>query len=80
MCTNNIRLFSVSIAEGKGKAIALYASIIATFVVGIVIGVLVGKGMEIYSILPLAGVYLAVLIIILTTREVPSNKDIKIAE
>ena len=80
MCTNNIRLFSVSIAEGKGKAVALYASIIATFVVGIVIGVLVGKGMTTYSIMPMAGIYLAVLIIIFTTKEVPSNEDIKNAE
>ena len=80
MCTNNIRLFSVSIAEGKRKAVALYASIIATFVVGIVIGVLVGKGMDIYSIIPMAGIYLAVLIIIFTTKEVPSNEDMKTAE
>lgn len=80
MCTNNIRLLSANIVEGKGKVIAIYAGIIATFIIGIVIGVLVIKSMEMYSIIPLTGIYLAVLIIIFTTKEVPSNEDIKIAE
>ena len=80
MCTNNIRLLSVSIAEGKGKVIAIYASIIATFIIGIVIGVLVGKGMEMYSIIPLTGIYLAVLLMFIISKEIPSNKIIKNAE
>ena len=46
MCTNNIRLFSVGIAEAKGKTILLYASILTTFIVGIVIGTLVGRPMS----------------------------------
>ena len=80
MCTNNIRLLSVSIAEGKGKVIASYASIIATFIIGIVIGVFVGKGMEMYSIIPLTGIYLAVLLMFIISKEIPSNKIIKNAE
>jgi uncharacterized membrane protein YoaK (UPF0700 family) len=80
MCTNNIRLLSVNIAEGKGKVIAIYASIIASFIIGIVIGVLVGKGMEMYSIIPLTGIYLAVLLMFIISIEIPSNEIIKNAE
>lgn len=80
MCTNNIRLLSVNIAEGKGKVIAIYASIIATFIIGVVIGVLVGKGMEMYSIIPLTGIYLAVLLMFIISGEIPSNEIIKNAE
>ena len=80
MCTNNIRLLSVNIAEGKGKVIAIYASIIATFIIGIVIGVFVGKGMEMYSLIPLTGIYLAVLLMFIISKEIPSNKIIKNAE
>lgn len=80
MCTNNIRLLSVNIAEGKGKVIAIYASIIATFIIGIVIGVLVGKGMEMYSIIPLTGIYLAILLMFIISKEIPSNEIIKNAE
>ena len=80
MCTNNMRLLSVGIAGGKGKEILLYASIITTFIIGIVIGVLVGKGMEMYSIIPLTGIYLAVLLLFIISREIPSNEIIKNAE
>ena len=80
MCTNNMRLLSSGIAEGKGKTILLYASIITTFIVGIVIGVLVGKGMATYSIIPITGIYLALLLMFIFTKEVPSNQDIKNAE
>lgn len=80
MCTNNIRLLSVNIAEGKGKVIAIYASIIASFIIGIVIGVFVGKGMEMYSIIPLTGIYLAVLLMFIISKEIPSNEIIKNAE
>lgn len=80
MCTNNIRLLSVNIAEGKGKVIAIYASIIASFIIGIVIGVFVGKGMEMYSIIPLTGIYLAVLLMFIISKEMPSNEIIKNAE
>lgn len=80
MCTNNIRLLSVNIAEGKGKVIAIYASIIASFIIGIVIGVLVGKGMEMYSIIPLTGIYLAILLMFIISKEIPSNEIIKNAE
>ena len=66
--------------EGKGKTILLYASIITTFIVGIVIGVLVGKAMTTYSIIPITGIYLAVLLLFIFTKEVPNNQDIKNAE
>ena len=80
MCTNNIRLFSVGIAEAKGKTILLYASILTTFIVGIVIGTLVGKAMTTYSIIPITPIYLAVLLMFIISREIPNNKDIKNAE
>ena len=80
MCTNNIRLFSVGIAEAKGKTILLYASILTTFIVGIVIGTLVGKGLTTYSIIPITPIYLAVLLMFIISREIPNNKDIKNAE
>ena len=80
MCTNNMRLLSTGIAEGKWKTVLLYASIIATFIIGIVIGVLVGKAMTTYSIIPITGIYLAVLLMFIFTKEVPSNQDIKNAE
>ena len=80
MCTNNIRLLSTGIAEGKVSKILFYLSIIGTFVVGIVIGVLVGKGMEIYSIMPIAGIFLIVLILGIVTKNVPSNVETEIAD
>ena len=80
MCTNNIRLFSVGIAEAKGKTILLYASILITFIVGIVIGTLAGRPMTTYSIIPVTGIYLAVLILLITTKEVPNNNELKNAE
>ena len=80
MCTNNIRLFSVGIAEAKGKTILLYASILTTFIVGIVIGTLVGKGLTAYSIIPVTSIYLAVLILLRATKEVPNNNELKNAE
>lgn len=80
MCTNNIRLFSVGIAEAKGKTILLYASILATFIVGIVIGTLVGRLMTTYSIIPVTGIYLAILILLVVTKEVPNNNELKNAE
>jgi hypothetical protein len=45
-----------------------------------VIGVLVGKGMEMYSIIPLTGIYLAVLLMFIISGEIPSNEIIKNAE
>lgn len=80
MCTNNIRLFSVGIAEAKGKTILLYASILTTFIVGIVIGTLVGRPMTTHSIISITGIYLAVLLMFIFSKEVPSNQDIKNAE
>ena len=80
MCTNNMRLLSTGIAEGKWKTVLLYASIITTFIVGIVIGVLVGKVMTTYSIIPVTGIYLVVLILLIASKEVPNNNELKNAE
>lgn len=77
MCTNNMRLLGKSIANRKVREIILYSSIIGMFVIGIVFGVLLGKAMGIYSICPLAGIYLIVLIIELASKEIPNNKEIK---
>ena len=75
MCTNNMRLLGKSIANRRIKDILVYTSIIATFVIGIVIGVLLGKVMGIYSISPIASVYLALLIVKLITKETPDNES-----
>ena len=47
MCTNNMRLLGKSIANRRIKEVLVYTSIIATFVIGIVIDVLLGKVMGI---------------------------------
>ena len=75
MCTNNMRLLSKGIAERELNKILLYVSIIAMFVIGIVVGVLLGKALGIYSISPIAAIYLALLIIQLITKEVPNNEE-----
>lgn len=80
MCTNNIRLFSKSIANGKGKDILFYACIISTFIIGIVFGALLGKAMELYSIMPISALYLIIFILILVTKAVPSNEMNKTAD
>lgn len=74
MCTNNMRLLGKSIANRRIKEVLVYTSIIATFVIGIVIGVLLGKVMGIYSICPIASVYLALLIVQLIAKETPDNE------
>ena len=75
MCTNNMRLLSVGIAEWNVKKILLYISIIGIFSIGIVIGVLSGKAMNIHSIAPIASIYLVVLILQLVSREIPNNEE-----
>ena len=76
MCTNNMRLFAVGIAEKDINKVILYVSIITMFVVGIVIGVLLGKALNVYAISPIAGIYLAILIIELVSKEIPQNETI----
>ena len=78
MCTNNMRLLGKSIANKRVREVLVYSTIIATFVVGIVIGVLLGKAMDVCSIWPVASIFLAILIIQLITKETPENE--KIAE
>ena len=74
MCTNNIRLLGKSIVNKRIREVLIYCAIIVTFVVGIVIGVLLGKAMGIYSICPIASIYLAILIIQFVTKETPENE------
>lgn len=75
MCTNNMRLLAVSVAEKKFERTLLYGVIIVVFSVGVVIGVLLGKAMDIYSISPIAAIYLIVLILQLVTKEIPNNEE-----
>ncbi len=75
MCTNNMRLLSNGIAEMAPRKILLYVSIILVFSIGIVTGVLLGKGMNAYSISPIASIYLIILILELTTKEIPNNEE-----
>ena len=75
MCTNNMRLLAVSIAEKKLDKTLLYIVIIVIFSIGVVMGVLLGKAMDIYSISPIAAIYLTILIIQLVTKEIPNNEE-----
>lgn len=75
MCTNNMRLLAVSVAEKKFERTLLYGVIIVVFSVGVVIGVLLGKAMDIYSISPIAAIYLIVLVLQLVTKEIPNNEE-----
>lgn len=68
MCTNNMRLLGKSIANRKLNDTLIYVSIIVTFISGIVLGVLVGKGMGIYAIMPMSSVYIVVLLIVLISK------------
>lgn len=77
MCTNNMRLLGKSIANRKYSEVLVYAMIIITFALGIVFGVLLGKAIDIYSVMPIASIYLIVLIIELITKEIPDNETLK---
>ena len=77
MCTNNMRLLGKSIANRKYSEILVYVAIIITFALGIVFGVLLGKAMGIYSIMPVASIYVIVLLIELISKEVPDNSQLK---
>ena len=68
MTTNNMRLFSKSIVNKNVEEILIYASIITTFALGIVFGVLLGKGMGIYSIMPISSIYLVIMLILLISK------------
>ena len=68
MCTNNMRLLGKSIANRRLNDTLIYISIIVTFIFGIVLGVLVGKGMGIYAIMPLSSIYIAILLITLISK------------
>ena len=63
MCTNNLRLFSISIAEKNGKKILFYLLIISLFCFGCILSVLLHKTMGLYSISPIASIYLVVFIV-----------------
>ena len=75
MCTNNMRLLAVSVAEKKFDKTLLYIAIIVVFSIGVISGALLGKVMGVYSISPIAAVYLMVLILQLVTKEVPNNEE-----
>lgn len=63
MCTNNMRLFSESIAERNKGKILFYLSVILMFAAGCAVGVSMVKLVGIYSLCPISGIYLLILII-----------------
>ena len=72
MCTNNRRLLMESTVEfasdKKNKRVFFFLGIILCFGLGAVISALIGKLITIYSISIVAGIYLAILIMLIVTR------------
>ena len=63
MCTNNLRLFSESIAQANWKNMVFYISIIFFFIVGCVVAIFLGKGLEYYSISPISSIFIVVIVL-----------------
>lgn len=72
MCTNNMRLLMESTVEfasdKKNKRVFFFLGIILCFGLGAVISALIGKLITIYAISIVAGIYLAILIMLIVTR------------
>ena len=72
MCTNNMRLLMESTVEfasdKKNKRVFFFLGITLCFGLGAVISALIGKAINIYSISVVAGIYLAILIMLMVTR------------
>ena len=77
MCTNNMRLLGKSIANKRLNEILIYTSIILTFILGIAIGTLLGKVMGIFSVMPIAAIYLIVLIVLLINKIDLKNEQLQ---
>ena len=82
MCTNNMRLLMESTVEfasdKKNKRAFFFLGIILCFGLGAVISALIGKTINIYSISVVAGIYLAILVMLIVTKskieQTPKNK------
>ena len=81
MCTNNMRLLMESTVEfasdKKDKRVFFFLGIILCFGLGAVISALIGKLITIYSISIVAGIYLAILIMLIVTRNESQEATVK---
>ena len=80
MCTNNMRLFSNNLVQGKFKQALFYLSIIACFCVGLVSAVLLNKGLGIYSICVISSLYIPIFILRIINKSESKIETKEIAE
>lgn len=69
MCTNNMKLFSNNLIEGKFKTAFFYLLIIGVFASGLVGAVFLNKAVDIYSICIIASLFIPILILWLLNKE-----------
>ena len=81
MCTNNMRLLMESTVEfasdKKNKRVFFFLGIILCFGLGAVISALIGKLITIHSISIIAGIYLAILIMLIVVRNKLQEATVK---
>ena len=69
MCTNNMRLFSNSVASKNIKKAIFYLSIILCFALGVVISTLIVKPLGVHTISIAASIFVIVLILLFFNKE-----------
>lgn len=69
MCTNNMRLFSNSIAHKDVRKIIFYLSIILCFSLGVIVSVFISKAIGVYTIAPSASIFVVILILMFFIKE-----------
>lgn len=63
MCTNNMRLFSTNLVQGKIRTALFYLMIIACFILGIIASVFISKAMDIYALVPISSLFIVIFIL-----------------
>lgn len=69
MCTNNMRLFSNSIANKNLRKALFYLAIILCFAVGVVASTLMSKVIGIYTIAPSASIFVIIFILLFINKD-----------
>ena len=81
MCTNNMRLLMESTvdfaSDKKNKRVFFFLGIILCFGLGAVISALIGKAITTYSISIVAGIYLAILVMLIVVRNKLQESTVK---
>lgn len=63
MCTNNMRLFSTNLVQGKIRTALFYLMIIACFIIGLIASAFISKAMNIYALAPISSLFIVIFIL-----------------